>query len=289
MPRAYFTLSIITLLAVACGDDTVASSSATDTSSTTATDGTTDAHSSNATTGDPDLTTSTTALPTTDATTTSAPDTGPDTTSTSGPDTTTGGPGVCGVAGESVSAELAKDGQPAPCGPLEFTGSRKGDAKGPVWQLDGCACGSDCLVPDPWTFTMQAPAAWLPLVPDCPRIVVDRAMGFGGCEFVAVSVWDLAAPGAPAVYHAGHGFSPTQAGAAELALTAHSLGTCACDGCCGPDELWDLQFSLGNAELTLSEGESGKLGAHDAIDFESHQSGLCDASSSVHWAVRLPG
>lgn len=298
MPRAYLALSLLALVPLACGDDTASTAGATDATSTAST---TDTSTSTAvpttdvptTGGGPGtitgITTDTTTGETTSATgPTSDPGTsvGP----TSDPGTTTEGPGVCGVDGPHVAVSLVQiDEPPSPCGPIEFTGTRISDEKGPVWMLDGCACGQNCLIPDPWSLNVSAPPEWLPLIPECPRIVVDRAMAFGGCEFTGISVWDLADPNAPAVYHAGHGFSPTQAAQGELELASQSLGTCACDGCCGPDELFRLHFDMGGMVLVLDEGESGKLGAHDVINLESHQRGLCDASSDVHWVVRRPG
>lgn len=284
-----------TVLVSACADDSTAMTSGTDptTGSTTAgpaTDGPTTATATTPTTTSATTSTTTTTTATATSPTTTDPDTttGPDTTTTTDTTDTTGGAGVCGIDGDSVSAELTHDDQPAPCGPLEFTGTRLSPEKGPIWQLDGCACGDNCLIPDPWSLTVAAPAPWLPLLPACPRIVVERAMGFGVCEFVAMSVWDLAAPGAPAVYHAGHGFAPTQAAAGELTVTPHSVDTCDCDGCCGLSELWDLEFDLQGAALTLIEGATGMLGGHNAINFESHATGLCDAPLDVHWVIRQP-
>ncbi|MFZ6183010.1 hypothetical protein [Nannocystis pusilla] len=313
MPRLELALSMFAVVAVACADDTTAMTSGSEASTTTSTAGpdtttgptTTDAQTTTseptgastittittagttepATTTDPGTITDPTTATTTDPTTPST--TEPATVSTTDPETTTGG-GVCGVEGDTVSAELAQMGKPVPCGPLEFTGTRISPQKGPVWQLDGCACGDNCLIPDPWTLSVSAPAAWLPLMPACPRIVVDRVQGFNGCQFAAISVWDLQAPGEPAVYHAGHGLAPTQAGAAELTVTPHSLDTCDCMGCCQPAELWELQFTLGGADVTLTEGESAPLGQRNAINFESHHIGLCDAPLDVHWAIRKP-
>ncbi|MCY1069399.1 hypothetical protein OV090_31955 [Nannocystis sp. RBIL2] len=313
MPRLELALFMFAVVAVACADDTTAMTSGSEASTTASTAGpdtttgptTTDAQTTTApeptgastittvttasttepaTTTDPVTTTDPTTATTTDPTTPST--TEPATVSTTDPETTGGG--VCGVEGDTVSAELAQMGKPVACGPLEFTGTRISPQKGPVWQLDGCACGDNCLIPDPWTLSVSAPAAWLPLMPACPRIVVDRVEGFGGCQFAAISVWDLQAPGEPAVYHAGHGLSPTQAGAAELTVTPQSVETCDCMGCCQPAELWDLQFTLGGADVTLTEGESAPLGQRNAINFESHHIGLCDAPLDVHWAIRKP-
>lgn len=296
-------------LAVACADDTTAMTTGGDPSTTanaTGPDNTSGPTTGpDATSDAPTTTPEPTGASTVTSTSTSTGTTGPGTTttdatgtttSTSEPgttattdttDTTTGG-GVCGVDGDDLGAELVQQGKPVACGPLEFTGTRISPEKGPLWQLDGCACGQNCLIPDPWTLNVSAPAAWLPLMPACPRIVVDRVEGFGGCQFAAISVWDLGAPGEPAVYHAGRGFAPTQAAAGELTVTPHSLETCACEGCCQDAELWELQFTLGGADITLSEGESAPLGPRNAINFESHRSGLCDAPLEAHWAIRKP-
>ncbi|WAS89935.1 hypothetical protein [Nannocystis punicea] len=306
MPRLELALSMFAVMAVACADDTTAVTTGSETSTTATTAGPdttgpddtagpattvtptttpepTGASTITTTTGTTGPDTATTVDPTATATST----TEPATIGTTDPETTSGG-GMCGVEGDTVAAELVQMGKPAPCGPLEFTGTRISDQKGPVWQLDGCACGDSCLIPDPWTLTVQAPAPWLPLLPACPRIVVDRIEGFGGCQFAAISVWDLQAPGEPAVYHAGHGLSPTQAGAAELSITPHTVENCNCMGCCQPAELWHLEFMFDGADLTLAEGESAPLGQHNAINFESHHSGLCDAPLDAHWAIRKP-
>ncbi|PCC67335.1 hypothetical protein SAMN02745121_07017 [Nannocystis exedens] len=309
MPRLELALSIFAAAAVACADDTTAVTTGSEASTTAPTTGpdtttgptTADAQTTTSEPTGPSTITGVTTTTATDSTTgpvtttdtatttdpTTASTTEPATVGTTDPETTTGG-GLCGVEGDMISADLAHMGKPAPCGPLEFTGTRISDQKGPVWQLDGCACGDSCLIPDPWTLSVSAPAAWLPLLPACPRIVVDRVEGFNGCQFAAISVWDLQAPGEPAVYHAGHGLAPTQAGAAELTITPHSVETCDCMGCCQPAERWDLQFSLDGADVTLGEGESAPLGPRNAINFESHHIGLCDAPLDVHWAIRKP-
>lgn len=283
-----YRAALTTLLALAlpaCGDDTASTSfgaSTTDTTGPATTDPTTDAPTTALPTTDTPDTTSTstsTATTTTDATT-------EDPTATTA---TTGGPGVCGVDGESVLAELVHVGEPVPCGPLEFTGQLVSDPKGPIWQLDACPCGADCLVPDPWTLTMQAPAEWLPTLPACPRIVVDRQMGFGGCQFAAVSIWDSQQPNGPAFYHAGAGFQATTAAQDELTLAPVPVQTCDCEACCGPDELWDIAFDLLAVQATVAEGQTAQLDTFTAINLESHRSGLCDAPLDVHWVVRQAG
>ena len=294
MPRPALVLPILLLaapLTSACADDSTAmtGSGTTDTTSDTTVGSTTGTSAPTTTTMGP------TSSPTSSPTSATAPTTltttsdTSDTSTTSTTDTTdTTGGGVCGVDGDSVSAELVHDDAPGGCAPLEFTGVRVSPEKGPQWELDACPCGVTCLVPDPWSLSVSAPAPWLPLIPECPRIVVERAMTFSGCEFLAMSVWDLEAPGEPAVYHAGHGFSPTQPALGELTVTAHAVDTCECVGCCDTAELWDLQLELGGDSVTLSEGATGTLGGRDAINFESHRSGICDAPLDVHWVLRRP-
>jgi hypothetical protein len=281
MNRLDLALPLVAVLAVACGDDTTAMTSGTETTAETTT-GTTEGPSTAGPTTAPNTTTNSPTTPNPTATDTDV--------TTSGPDPT-GGPGQCGVEGDTVRAELVEVGrEPSPdCAPLEFTGTRTSGPKGPAWELDGCPCGDNCLVPEPWTFKVEAPAAWLPVMPACPRIVVDRVSDFGGCRFAAVSIWDLEAPGAPAVYHAGHGVAPTAAAAAELSITPITVATCECPGCCDSAELWDLQFDFAGQQLSLAEGEGAAIGAHNLINFQSHRTGVCDAPLAAHWAIRKPG
>jgi hypothetical protein len=305
MTFAYRT-ALLALALAACGDDTATTSAS---GSTGDTSGASTSTSGGPTSGDPTATTggpgtgsatggatetSTTGV-STDATTSPGTTTEPGTTGEPGTTTsstgdsssgTTGGVQQCGVDGEQISAELAHVADPIQCAPLTFTGQRVSDTKGPTWMLDGCPCGANCLKPDPWTFTIQGPADWLPELPICPKIVVERQMGFGLCEFVAVSIWDDQQPNAPAFFHAGHGFSVVAEAQKELKVMEVPVQTCECDFCCGPSELWDLAFDhLGN-QVTLAEADSAVLDKFTAINFESHSTGLCDAPLSVHWAVR---
>jgi len=278
------TRCLACLLLVACGDDTVTTSFAD-------TGGTSSASGSSSSSAGPTATSAHTGEVSTAASLTDGP------TGTSGPVTTTldsatgdtaatsGGPDACGVPGEIVDAVLEHVGLPAPCGPLEFTGQRISDPKGPSWMLDGCTCGADCFQEDPWTFALTLPADHLPELPECPRIVVDRAEGFGGCEFVAVSIWDAMTPAAPAFFHAGRGFTATAAAQAELALSDVVRASCPCEGCCGDGLLWAIQFDLLGQQAIVDEGETQVLGAHRLVNFESHSSGLCDAPVGVHWAA----
>jgi hypothetical protein len=300
---SYRALIILALVA-ACGDDSTTTTFGG--SSSTGEPGTTDQSTASPTTNGPTSDPTGPSTATTSATTTSTSETtSTDTTSTpgtttttdgettgpatSGPDTTgtTGNSGQCGVDGDSIVAELVHVGEMPPCGPLEFTGQLASNPKGPVWQLDGCACGANCLIPDPWTFTMTAPAQWLPTLPECPRIVVERQqMGFAGCEFAAVSIWDSQNPDQPAFYHAGHGFAATQAAAGELSLAEKSVGQCACDDCCTPPELFDIAVEHLGAKAIVAEGETVPVGKFTFANFESHSSGICDVAPDVHWALR---
>lgn len=292
---------LLALLAAGCADDTAATGLTGPTEGAAAS--TTGPDES---TGQPGLTTGPTTTGPGTATTSTSATTGPTTATTAGPgDTTdpgttvtgsttdattsgetTSGPLECGAPGPAVQAELVHVDAPNPCGPLTFEGQNQSDAKGPAWMLDGCACGASCLIPDPWTFTMAAPNGWLPLLPACPKIVVERFEGFGGCEFAGVSIWDSQQPGAPAIYHAGHGFTPVQAAAGELAIEAVSLGTCACDGCCTPPELFTLKMTLLGDTLTVGEGEEAASGGYTIANFESHSTGICDAPLAAHWAIK---
>lgn len=284
----HYRALFIVLLAAACGDDTTTTSFG---GTSTGEPGTTGPGTGEPTTAGPttEPTTDATTQPGTDTATTGPDTTGPGTASTTEPGTTggtTGGAGLCGEEGESIHAELLHVGDAPPCGPLEFTGQLVSDPKGPVWMLDGCPCGADCLQPDPWSFTLTSPAEWLPVLPACPVIVVERVMGFAVCEFASVSIWDAQKPDEPAFYHAGAGLSPTQAAAEELELARSTVETCDCDFCCAAPELWDLEFTHLGAKATASEGATVPIGGFTAVNFESHLSGLCDAPLDVSWVLR---
>lgn len=205
----------------------------------------------------------------------------------------TGGPVVgCGMDGPEIEASLAHLGEPPPpCGTLEFSGQNQADSPGPVYQLDGCPCGANCLKPDPWTFTIDAPLDWQPgKIPACPHIVVQRQMGKAGCELVGVSIWDAQADNAPAVYHAGSLLGPIDAAAAELKTEAIVAEECDCDNCCNSPVRWDLKFTALGKSLTLAEGDDGQLVGDKATytvkNFQSHLSGICDDAPAVDWVMK---
>ncbi len=316
-------LALIPALLVACGDDTVALTS-TDGSSTlgpgTSSEGdptsptstspgttaTTSTTSPGTSVGSDSATDSgTTTTVTTDATsvsgtttdgTTLDPSAGtstgePGTSSSSTTDGTTGGVMGCGMDGPEIDANLVHLGVDPGCGPIEFAGTNNSDSSGPVYALDGCPCGANCLQPDPWTLTLDVPMAWLPgKIPVCPRIVVERQKSKQGCELVGVSIWDAQAEGEPARYHAGSQLGPIAAAEAELQLEQIEAETCDCGNCCNVPTRLDLQFSALGDSTTLAEGQTGSVANNQFLyeiqNFQSHLSGICDDKQHIDWVMR---
>lgn len=314
------TLTFALALA-ACGDDTTNTATApgTTTGDTTATPVTT-GDVPGTTTGDPttsggsqsgtttDLPMTTTASSdtivttstdgtTTDASTSTSSSTG-DTSTTD--DTTTGVMLGCDFDGPELDATLVHNivppPPPPPCGTIEFIGQNQAMSPGPVYALDGCPCNSDCFAPDPWTFTLDVPQGNLPhMMPICPRIVVERTMSKQGCELVGVTIFETENQDIPVPWYiAGSLLGPPAAAAADLEIEQLTVETCAdCPGCCNDGERYDLRFTAFNSEITLAEGEVGVFDAqgpdihHDVTNFQSHHTGICDASPAIDWIVNL--
>jgi hypothetical protein len=259
-------------------DPTTGSASGTDSDS--ATDATTAGPTSSTDTGETTDPTATSTGDTTSTDTTDTTDTG---------DTTTGGVLGCNFEGPEVEAELVKVGEPpAPCGTLEFDGRRAGPGLGPVYQLDGCPCDSECLIPEPWQFTVDVPQGHLPKdMPECPRIVVQRQMSKMGCELVGAAIWDLGAadPEVPR-WVAGSLLGPLDAVKPGIDVAQTTVEECDCGNCCGVPERYDLEFSVGDAQLVLGEDSAGKLGGYDVRNFQSHLTGVCDQSPSIDWIMQ---
>ena len=312
------------LLLAACGDDTATTLGATDGTTGTTTTATTASptgdtpasptgdstgepttaatDSGDATTADPTATSGTTGTTGTDSSTTGTDSstTGTDSSTTSTDSSTgdssstgdTGMSGICGADGPEVDALLVHDGEDPGCGPLEFTGTNSLLEPGPSYALDSCPCDANCLIPDPWTFTMTAPADWLPgILPACPRIVVERAKSKQGCQLVGVAVWDTSEPpGSPAVYHAGHQLGPIAAVLGQFDTASAVVEECECENCCNVPARYDLTFTALQSELTLAEGASGLLGdlnlGYEITNFQSHLSGLCDDPAAIDWVAR---
>jgi hypothetical protein len=240
--------------------------------------------------------TQTTTDPSTTSTTSTTSDTGTtDTTGTTTSDTTTGPGNLCGADGPVIEATLMHADEIADCGPLEFIGQNQANDPGPVYALDGCPCDSECLIEDPWTFTIDAPKGWEPgFLPKCPRIVVERQKSKKGCELVGVAIWDTQEPeGAAAVYHAGSLLGPIQAVIGQIGLEQITVDECDCDNCCGIPTLLDLSFAALKTDAVISEGQSGMLGdadlGYEVKNFQSHLSGICDDSPAIDWAAKRVG
>ena len=315
--------ALLPTLLVACGDDGVALTSDTGDSSTVgpgsteptsdptmpSTDPTTPTTSPGTTVGSSvgsDTATVTSATVTTDPTvstvtsdaTISTSDTTSDTGTTTDTSTTgtgtTGGVMGCGMDGPQIDANLVHLGVDPGCGPIEFIGTNMSDSSGPVYALDGCPCGANCLKPDPWTLTLDMPLDWLPgKLPVCPRIVVERQKSKQGCELVGFAVWDSQAPNALADFHAGSLLGPIAAAKAELKVEQIVAEECDCDNCCSTPTRLDLKFSIAQKSGTLAEGEELSLGGGEGDvngyavkNFQSPLSGICDDSPHIDWAMR---
>jgi len=313
--------ALIPTLLVACGDDTVALTS-TDGSSTLGPGTSTDGEPTAPTTS-PGTTVTTTTSPGTSVGSDSATDSGTTTTvttdATSVPGTTTDGttqdpsagtstgePGTsttdttggvmgCGMEGPQIDANLVHLGEDPGCGALEFSGTNASDSSGPVYALDGCPCGANCLKPDPWTLTLDVPPAWLPgKIPACPRIVVERQKSKQGCELVGIAIWDSQEPAdALARYYAGSLLGPLVAAQPGLKVEPIEAETCDCRNCCNVPTRLDLKFSIAQKSGTLAEGEQlslsngeGDSNPYEIKNFQSHLSGICDDSPHIDWAMR---
>ena len=319
-PRGYpvemrtLILALIPGLLLACNND-ITASAGTDGSTGGESTGTSDPTSPSSDPTSPTTSASDPTNPTGQTTTsagtfTSEPGTSePPPSSEPGTDTTDGGTdsttgtttagtdsaGLCGGDGIVVDATLVHVGEDPGCGALEFIGSNYDLAPGPIYALDGCPCGANCIKPDPWTLTLDVPKEWLPgQVPACPRIVVERQLSKAGCELVGVAIWDTQEPeGSPALYHAGSLLGPIAAAADQIAIESVVAEECDCDDCCSVPTRWDLAFTGLKAAVTVAEGQTGLLGDKDLgfeiINFESHISGICDESPAIDWVARRLG
>ncbi len=288
----------------ACGDDVTTATDAATTSATPTEAGSTSAMTTAGTGADTSAGTGamTTAGTETSAgatvgTTSTGTSVGSETETSSGSSdgtmtTGTTGDGVCEFVGtESIAAALFDADEPDnSCGKVTFMGRFDAGGDGD-WKLDTCSCGSQCLVPDPWTFTLDGPADWMPEMPMCPRIVLETVPSFDPelCLLKGVAIWDLDEPMAPPVYIAG-GMPPQLPEVFGVEVASVLDEVCPCDGCCGDDEQHHLEFEAGDELLSLAEGEVGAMTiegeAYDVANFQSHVIGLCDAPAEVYWAIR---
>lgn len=320
-------LALLPGLALACSDDTVATATGESTTTETSTSGDPTGSPTSSPTGSPtssptsdNPTTGTASESNSDATTvpgtatetsdptvttdppdttTEPPDTttvGPDTTTTdTTTDSTTGQPGMCGADGPVIEATLVHKDIIPDCGPVEFIGQNQANNAGSPYMLDACPCGANCLIPDPWLFTIDVPQDWSPgFLPKCPRIVVERQKSKKGCELVGVGIWDSQEPeGSAALYHAGSLLGPIQAAIGQIGVEQVTVEECECDGCCNPAVLLDLNFSALKTDAVISEGQEGKLGdnelGYDVKNFQSHLSGICDDSPAIDWVAKRTG
>lgn len=317
-------LALFPALLVACGDDTVALTETGDSSTagtgteptsdptTPTSDPTTPTTSPGTSVGSDSATatsTSATSTVTTDPTvstvttdvTASASDTTAETSTTTGDTSTTtgdtdtgttGGVMGCGMDGPEIDANLVHEGVPQDCGAIEFIGTNASDSSGPVYTLDGCPCGANCLKPDPWSLTLDMPLEWLPgKLPACPRVVVERQKSKQGCELVGMAIWDSQEPAdAPARYYAGSLTGPLAAAAGQLKVEEVVAEECVCDNCCGVPTRLDLKFSALGDSATVAEGQQGSVASnqfsYDIKNFQSHLTGICDDSPHVDWVMR---
>ncbi len=206
-------------------------------------------------------------------------------------ETTTGGVMGCGFAGPEVDATLVHlDNPPPPCGTLTFEGRLDGPDGGPTYQLDACPCGANCLVADPWSFTIDVPEMLPEWMPMCPRIVVQRQLSKMGCELVGAAIFDTQAPDQP-FWVAGSLLGPLDAVKAKIEVAQKVVEECDCDGCCNVPQRLDLVFTALNETQTIPEDSMGAVGSFDAFysvrNFQSHLTGLCDASPSIDYVMQL--
>ncbi len=197
-------------------------------------------------------------------------DTADTTDATDGTDTTdstdTGDP-VCDINDlQEIDLTLALVGSGSNgCNDFTFTG-RLVQAGAGTWALDSCPCGASCLIPDPYTLTIDVPDPdLLPDIPACPKIAVHRDPDT--CEIVSFVVEDLADEGVP--LWIGSREQPAPDSVPELSVTAENIGVCECEGECEPPELDRLVFDWLGTSIELSEGENSVLAADDG-DWDVH-------------------
>lgn len=224
-------------------------------------------------------------------TTTSTGTTGPDDTGETADDTTAG-PALCGMNGPDIDIILEHDGEDLGCEDIEFIGSRPlGDQPGPVFKLDGCPCGSECEQADPWTLTIEAPGDLMPLIQDCPQIVVQREMTPNGCEMTGAWISDGPGPDLNVGlgwWTVGRTFEVIDRVGPELEFSAIPVEVCECADCCEAPTRFDLQFTFNNKTVTIPEGGQDHIergGSFTFHNFQSHTTGICEDPPAVAWLI----
>lgn len=184
--------SLLAVAALGCGDDAVTpvpkdddvgedesdSSGETDTteSDSTGTESETDTSESDSTESESTESETDTTEPETD---TSESETGSETGSE---------PESCALPVVDIAFSLVGAASPVDsCEDYSFAGQHFGGNLGGTYNLDGCPCGASCVLPDPYTLTLDLPdPAMLPVLDACPTVHLRRDPD--SCEPTSVTV-----------------------------------------------------------------------------------------------------
>ena len=179
-------------------------------------------------------------------------DTATDTSTDTGTDTT-GGQDCSAPVADIDFALIGELSPPDGCQDFTFTGQLVTETPG-VYQLDACPCGAQCLVPDPYTLTVNLPdAALLPNMPACPIIFFRRDPET--CEPASVVVRD-------GMQDLGPGWAASHQDHAPVDLPAIEVTPVDMTACIDMD-LYALAFFSGGDGIAVSQGEQGILPTDD--------------------------
>lgn len=97
-------------------------------------------------------------------------------------------PESCTLPVVDIAFSLVGAASPADsCEDYSFAGQHFGGNLGGTYNLDGCPCGASCVLPDPYTLTLDLPdPAMLPVLDACPTVHLRRDPD--SCEPASVTV-----------------------------------------------------------------------------------------------------
>ncbi|NVB41398.1 hypothetical protein G6O69_26405 [Pseudenhygromyxa sp. WMMC2535] len=156
----------------------------------------------------------------------------------------------CDAPAEELDFALVGALSPAEgCDDFSFTGQFIQGGAG-LYYLDACPCDKQCLIPDPYTLTIELPdAAPYPQIPDCPQIHFRRDPD--SCAPASLVIADLDDGERPLWLAAREDQAPED----MPALTVAPVDPTAC-----PDkQQFALEFSADADSTVVSQGEAGSL------------------------------
>ncbi|PRP92146.1 hypothetical protein ENSA5_50930 [Enhygromyxa salina] len=182
----------------------------------------------------------------------------------------------CELAPQAMTLSLTgSQALPNSCNSHTFTG-RLQNGGGAVWALDACPCDAQCLIPDPYTLTINLPDMdLLPATIMCPKIEMIKNED---CEVESIVIRDLD-NNELATWVGSH--------APSAPLTMPELSVAPVNGTmCLDHDQYALAFTLDNSDLTLSQGDAGVLGNGDAAwDAKSYASRETDEGPDYSWVL----